>query len=521
MNDPNLVHEYLSRAAARHPEKTALVCGEERWSYQALDHASRRMTASIASLGTRRQDRVVIFLDNSPEAVISLYGALRAGAVFVILDGTTKAQKLGSILRDSGASVLVTSAGKAGVVRDALHERPHPCRMIWTGDPAGIPAEFAFRSLLWRDILDWPGNASEPACSDHDLAALTYASGAVGEPKGIMSSHRAMISAAKGVMRFQRNVPDDIILNVLPLSLDYGLFQVVMACMFCGTVVLERSFIYPLRIIERIRKERATGFPLVPTIATILTRLDDVLHRTTGSLRYITSAAAAPAAEHMHKLRSRFPGVRLSFLYWLPECKGVSFLPHEELDRRPYSVGRAIPGTEVSILDENRREVGPGGIGELVVRGQNVMCGYWNAPELTGGFLRPGATRGERLFYSGDLFSRDTEGYLFAVGRKDDMIATKGVRISPREVENVLRDMAGVEDAAVIGVPDTSLGQTLKALIVQAPGASVTENEVLHHCSTRLEAFKVPHSVVFVRHLTRMPNGRIDKRGLQRKHSNV
>jgi amino acid adenylation domain-containing protein len=527
MFSPTLVHEYLTHTAKKYPGKAALICGEERWTYQALDQASWQVAAALAGLGMKRQDRVAILMDSSPEAVISLYGVLKAGGIFVILDSSSKAQKLGHILRDSGAAVLITHANKADVVREAVSELPHQCRMIWSGNASGIPQDLASRSLSWRETMEQSGSARGaspasrrgPSCINLDLAALIYTSGPAGEPRGVMASHHNMVSAAGSIIHSLENSPDDIILNVLPLSFDYGLYQVITAFMFGGTVVLDKTFIYPINILECIKKERVTGFPLVPTIAVLLLRMKDVRDHDLRSLRYITNTAAALPVEHLYRFRSLFPRVRFYSLYGLTECKDVSCLPPEELDRKPSSVGKAVPNSEVFIVDRDGREVGPGEIGELVVRGANVMCGYWNSPELTAKVFRPGRLPGERQFHSGDLFSKDTEGFLYFVGRTDDMIATKGERVSPREVESVLREMKGIADAAVIGVPDEMLGQAVKAFIVPASGVLLTEREVLKHCGKRLEALKVPKQIEFVKELFRTSSGKIDKRGLQRKYA--
>jgi acyl-CoA synthetase (AMP-forming)/AMP-acid ligase II len=258
-----------------------------------------------------------------------------------------------------------------------------------------------------------------------------------------------------------------------------------------------------------------TGFPVVPTIVAFLLKLRDLGKYDISSLRYVTNTAAALPVEHIRKLRELLPHVRLFSMYGLTECKRVSYLSPEELDNRIGSVGKAMPNTEVFVVDEEGREVGPGVIGELVIRGSHVMQGYWNAPQLTAETYRPGRYPGERVLYSGDLFRMDDEGFLYFVGRKDDMIKSKGERVSPREIENVLCEMAGVHEAAVIGVPDEMLGQALKAFVVAEGDAAVTEREVLAHCSRNLESFKIPKYVELLKDLPRTPNGKVDKEALK------
>jgi amino acid adenylation domain-containing protein len=523
MFSPVLVHEFLSCTAERLPHKPALICGEERWTYRALERASDRAASLFRSTGLKRGGRVVIFLDNCAETVISLYGALKAGGVFVIIDGSTKAKKLGAILSDADASVLVTRTDKSAVVTAALGCEEQRCSSVWTGEPSAIPEMCRARAVSWQTVVPDPLHPEEdtpfPArqhaatgCIDRDLAALIYTSGSSGDPKGVMVSHLNMVSAARSVIRYIGNRQDDIIMNVLPLSFGYGLYQVLMSAMFGGTVVLERSFLYPVTILERIERERVTGFPLVPTIAALLIKLSNFGRYDLGSLRYVTNAAAALPVEHIRKLRSLLPGARLFSMYGLTECKRVSYLAPEELDRRPASVGKPIPNSEVMVLNEAGQECAAGEVGELVVRGSHVACGYWNAPDLTARTFRPSGPSGERLLYSGDLFTRDEEGFLYYMGRKGEMIKTKGERVSPCEVENVLHEMPGVIEAAVIGLRDELLGQAVTACLVC--NSMLEERAIMRFCAERLQPFMVPRHVLFLGSMPRSLNGKIDKKKL-------
>ncbi|HEX9021460.1 MAG TPA: AMP-binding protein [Nitrospirota bacterium] len=520
MFSPTLVHQYLSRSAARYPNKEALVCGEERWTYARLETASDRIAASLQSIGVSRHDRAIIFLDNSAEAVASLYGVLKAGGTFVILNGGLKAKKLGYIVRDSGASLIITHTDKAQTVAEALQERADDVSIVWAGDQRAASEFFGPRSVPWEALVNGPaapdGKRGRAGVSiDQDLAALIYTSGSTGEPKGVMSSHANMVSAARSIIQYLENTPDDIILNVLPLSFDYGLYQVIMALMFGGTVVLEKSFAFPVKTLELIKRERVTGFPIVPTIAAYLLRLKNLDCFDLSSLRYLTNTAAALPASYIQRLRSLLPKAKLFSMYGLTECKRVAYLPPEELDRRPLSVGRAIPNCEVMVVDEQGNEVAPGQAGELIVRGSNVMRGYWNAPELTGRVFRTRGIAGHRYLYTGDVFTTDEDGFLFFVGRKDDMIKTKGERVSPREIENTLCELKGVAEAAVIGVPDEILGQAIKVFVVRVPGSDLEVRDVLRHCHESLEPFKTPKHVEFVGNLDKGPNGKVDKKALR------
>jgi len=302
-------------------------------------------------------------------------------------------------------------------------------------------------------------------------------------------------------------VESDVVLDVLPLSFDYGLYQVLMTFAFGGTLVLEPSFAYPAEVLKTMERERVTGFPGVPTIFAMLARMD-LAPYDLSSLRYITNTAAALPVGHIEELRRRFPGVALYSMYGLTETKRTLYLPPEMLDTKPASVGIAIPGTEVWLEDEAGARLGPGHVGELIVRGRHVMRGYWEAPDATAARFRPGPLPGERVCHTGDLFRMDDDGYLYFVGRKDDIIKSRGEKVAPKEVESVLYRLPGVVEAAVVGVPDPILGQAVKAVLV-VRGVTLTAAEVLAHCRRHLEDFMVPKFVEFTDALPRTSSGKV------------
>ena len=288
-----------------------------------------------------------------------------------------------------------------------------------------------------------------------------------------------------------------------------------MAFKLGGTVVLEKSFAYPYVVIDKMIKEKVTGLPGVPTIFSILLQLKDLKKYNFNYLRYITNTGAALPVTHIKALREIFPHAKIYSMYGLTECKRVSYLPPEEIDKRPTSVGKGMPNEEVYIVNEKGDRVGPGVVGELVVRGSNVMRGYWKAPEDTDEILKPGVYTGEKVLYTGDLFKMDEEGYLYFVARKDDLIKTRGERVSPKEIENLLHEIDGVAEAAVIGVPDEILGKAIKAFIVTNNGRKLTEKEVIKHCSHNLEYFMVPKYIEFVDSFKKTSSGKIDKKVLK------
>ncbi|MGD8787751.1 MAG: AMP-binding protein [Phycisphaerales bacterium] len=521
--DPTLVHEWLRRSAKRFPDKEALICGRQRWTYEALNQLSDHLAAVLQDLGVRRQDRVIVLLDNSSETVISLYGILKAGGVFVILSGSMKGAKLRYIMENANAGVLITHTSKSKIVSVELDQIRRDLKVIWVGPTNQIPKECAQFSLSWHEIFsrcnkeagDDQKKARQPVCIDVDLAGLIYTSSSTGDPKGVMSTHHNIISAARSIIKYIGNEQDDVILNALPLSFDYGLYQVIMAVMFGGCMVLEQSFIYLHNIMMRIAEERITGFPIVPSMVAMLLKMQDLSKYNLSSLRYITNTGAALPVQHIHNLQQLLPHTKIFSMFGLTECKRVSYLEPGELDKRPGSVGKAMPNCEVLVVDEDGKEVGSGEIGELIIRGSNVMQGYWGDPQMTSKVYHPGIYPASRWLYSGDYFKKDKDGFLYFLARKDDMIKTRGERVSPKEVENVICELEGIVEAVVVGIPDEILGQAVKAFIVPAPTAQLTEKQVMRHCAANMETVMVPRYVEFIDELPKTINGKVDKKQLE------
>ncbi len=517
---PLLVHEYLTLSAERFPDKTALIFRNKRYSYKQLDNLSDKLAVQLIKLGLNRHDRVIIFGNNSPEIIISLYATLKAGGVFILLNGSLKAPKLKYIIKDAAPKTIISDFNLKEVVDLALDSFiDKPEQIYFTiSDTKSDNSFLQFENLISENLTSDDLELLETrknSIIDSDLATLIYTSGSTGEPKGVMSSHFNMLSAAKSIITYLRNTSDDIVIDVLPLSFDYGLYQVIMAFMYSGTIVLENSMLFPVEILKRIEQEKVTGFPIVPTILAMLLKMETLKNYDLSSLRYISNTGAALPVEHIKAFRKAFPEVQIYSMFGLTECKRIAYLPPEMIDQKPGSVGKAMPNCEVFIVDENGKEVASNVIGELVVRGSNVMRGYWNSDELTQKTYRNGWFQQEKLLYTGDYFYKDEDGYLYFVGRKDDMIKTKGERVSPKELENILCTIEGVSEAAVIGIPDEILGQAIKAFIVLKPGFNLNENDILRFCKENVEIFMIPKFIEFIDSLPKTPNGKIDKKKLK------
>ena len=501
------VEHFLEASARRHPDKTAIVAGGERVSFSALDARASRLAAWLQGRGVARGDRVVIFADNAIEAVVSLFATLKAGGVFSLVNPSTKADKLAFILGNCRPAALITQGRIAAVAADAAEQAGFSGARLVAGDPGGLPG-----ATSYQDALAGPGGPVGFAGIAPDLAMLVYTSGSTGFPKGVMMTHANVVAASTSITTYLESAPDDIVLCALPISFDYGLYQVLMSMQVGATVVLEKSFAFPQAILNRVAEERVTGLPLVPTMAALLLRMRDLDPGAYPTLRYISNTAAALPPAHICRLGELFPTARLFSMYGLTECKRCTWLPPTELARRPGSVGIPIPGTEGWIVDEDGRRLGPGETGELVIRGPHVMAGYWENPEATAKALRPGPYPWERVLHTGDLFTADEEGFLYFVARKDDIIKTRGEKVSPKEVENVLYALPGIREAAVIGVPDEVLGQALKAIVALDPGSTLNALDIRAHCSRHLEDFMVPRFVAFVDALPKTDTGKISRR---------
>jgi long-chain acyl-CoA synthetase len=465
------VNGLLEARAAEMPRKTALVCGHERYTYAQLDEQARRFARLLRGAGVFASDRVAICLENSVDAVAAIFGVLKAGAVFFGVNPQARLEYRNQLIRDSGAAAVVErdASGKAFVTRITNPRRSD-----------GLAATV-----------------------DPDLAALVYTSGSTGTPKGVMLTHRNLTFAAQSICSYLHNTAEDVILSVLPLSFTYGLGQVTTACYAGATLVLEPSFTYPRAVLDTMRRERVTGFPIVPTMATLLLQQDLRMHRL-PHLRYITNAAAALPAAKMTRLRTAFPHAELFLMYGLTECQRVSYLPPELVDAYPDSVGIPIPGTSANVVD-----------GELVVRGPHIMKGYWNDPEGTAKVLGRDLLTGDTVLHTGDLFRTDANGLLYFIERRDDMIKVRGEKVSPRYVEEVIARLPGVAEVSVYGVPDELCGTAVAASVKLLDGATITADLVRRHCLSHLEPFMVPQFVDIRSSLPTTANGKVSRRALR------
>jgi acyl-CoA ligase (AMP-forming) (exosortase A-associated) len=504
--EPYLVHHLIERAASA-GERIAIVDGARSLTYAGLAEAVRHGAARIRAAGIGRGDRVAIFLPKSIEECVAIFAASAAGAVFVPVNALLKSQQVRHIVEDCGARLLIANAAMAEGLGNAL-------------------ADLADLTVVTVDGPEWQAPADEPfapsAAIGEDLAAILYTSGSTGRPKGVMLSHRNLIAGTRIVRTYLGITAEDRILSLLPFSFDYGLNQLLTAVEQQARIVL-LTFQFGDEIARAIAREGITGIAGVPTIWAILTRATPSLSKTDlSTLRYITNSGGAVPSETVKRLREKLPATRIFLMYGLTEAFRSTFLPPEEIDRRPTSIGKAIPECEMLVVTPDGRRAAPHEPGILVHRGPTVSLGYWNRPDATAEVLRPhpfipATEGGETVCYSGDLVTMDEEGFLYFVARNDAMIKSSGHRISPTEVEECLMAVGGFAQVAVIGLPDAFAGQKVHA--VGVANAPVDAGIVLQAVAERLPPYMVPRAIELVERMPVTPNGKVDYIGLVRERT--
>jgi len=489
------IAEDLRRVAASEPEKPALISGGRTVTYAELDQLAEGVAAGLAERGVGAGDRVAIMLPNSVDAVAAIQGTLRAGAAIMPVNPTAKRERLADLLQRAGAALVLCDRERGPVAAQAAAE---------AGD------------LPWFDDLEQlsgRGTAPEVEIGEGDLAALLHTSGSTGGAKGVMHSHGGLGFVTDSIAEYLEMGPTDRVLCLLPLSFGYGLSQLLICFRSAATLVLEPGLGLPGRVVQLLEDEEITGLGGVPTVFQVLLSLRGLAERPLPHLRYLTNAGAALPTPAIEAVRRAFPNARLYSMYGQTECIRTCYLPPEQLDERPSSVGVAIPGSEVWLEDEDGNHLGPGETGELIVRGPHVMLGYWNLPEASAERVRE-AGPGKRVLATDDLFRTDEEGYLYFVSRRDDIIKSRGEKVPPREVEEVLHAAAGVSQAVVVGVADRLLGEAVHAHVVAQEGHEVDPLALKRLCAEHLEDYMVPQQVVLHDELPRTSNGKIDRLAL-------
>lgn len=508
--------EALQRSAAKFPSKTAIIAKGKEYSYARFKNEAESLAKYLVHAGIKKGDKVAVYMDNSWQSVVSIYGATLAGAVFLVINPQTKADKLKYILNDSESKILISAHVLKNELSKALEGADTIREVIISEDVTNI-TKFShfhitnFENCIQNDITD----VAFPLIIPNDLAALIYTSGSTGFPKGVMMTHQSMVFTSWSLIEYLRLSEDDRIMLVLQLAFDYGLYQLLMSVTIGATLIVEQSFTFTATIYKNIEKYQPTVFPGVPTIYAMMI----ASHKETGisfrSIKKITNTAALLPAETIPDLKKLFPNALIFKMYGLTECKRVCYLEPELIDLKPASVGKAIPGTEVFLLSPNGEPVKLGEPGILHIRGPHVMLGYLNKDELTKEMLRDGKLPGEKILCSNDWFKTDEEGFLYFLGRNDDIIKTRGEKVSPVEIENIIYKINGVKEVAILGTPDPVMGESIIAYITMHDTIQLTEKEVQRECMVYLEPFMIPQKVIFLPEMPKNSNGKIDKKELK------
>lgn len=537
-----LIHEQLIAVAQRTPDAEALIYRSECLSYAQLAINVERAASAFLQQGLQRAQRVGVYLEKRLETVIAMFGASYAGGVFVPINPLLKAEQVRHILADCSVTILVTSAERLASLQLILGQCGglQVILVIGAVSPGALACPANVRILPWQEVCeDASGGVVSTVSStisstvahraiDADMAAILYTSGSTGKPKGVVLSHRNLVAGAASVAGYLGNDCHDRILAVLPLSFDYGLSQLTTA-FHAGAAVVVLNHLLPRDILQAVQAERITGLAGVPPLWRGLAHLP---WPTDCSLRYITNSGGSMPSSTLRQLQQVLPRAKPYLMYGLTEAFRSTYLPPEELPRRPDSIGKAIPNAEILVVRPDGTPCAANEPGELVHRGALVALGYWNDAVKTAERFRPlqlhqrahqdGLPFAEIAVWSGDTVRADAEGFLYFISREDEMIKSSGYRISPGEVEEVLHSHASVAEAVAIGVPHPALGQ---AIVVVASahenggiGIGIDVDVLLAACKAQLPGYMVPaRIVVHDGSLPRNANGKIDRNLLRQQ----
>ncbi|MCX7193027.1 MAG: acyl-CoA ligase (AMP-forming), exosortase A system-associated [Proteobacteria bacterium] len=510
-----LIHELIRQGALVTPLNIALREGDNQLDYLTLAEEVTFAANLFFDGGLARRDRVAVYMDKRIATVVAMFGAAAAGGVFVPVNPLLKSGQVAHILKDCAVRILVTTPERLELLRPVLAGCPDLKTIVIVGEQVPISAE-DIACISWAERLHAPHQISHRVI-DSDMAAILYTSGSTGKPKGVVLSHRNLVAGAESVSQYLENRQGDRILSVLPLSFDYGLNQLTSA-FYVGAGVVLMNYLFPRDVTRLVAREKITGLAAVPALWVQLAQLDWPAG-VDEHLRYITNSGGAMPTHTLAALRGKLPGTRPYLMYGLTEAFRSTYLSPEELDRRPGSIGRAIPNAEIMVVRADGTPCVPGEEGELVHRGVHVALGYWNDADKTAERFKPapglpaGLPIPEMAVWSGDTVRMDDEGFLYFIGRRDEMIKTSGYRVSPTEVEEVIYDTDLVVEVAAIGVAHPVLGQAV-VLVIYAPGQDEAVSEkLMAGCKQKLPVFMVPVRIVArMDALPRNPNGKIDRK---------
>lgn len=503
-----LVHS-LKESVNRFPDREAVVSGDIRISYLELWESICSVSGYLREHGIKPGERVAILLENSPEYIATYYAVLASGCVAVGLNTAVKTKDIQNWLNHSNASWLFANT-KHGEISDVLALVGTGLSIIGVGESSAQAGYTGF----WSEVI-----ATEPAELDLSIladmnqpAAIIYTSGTTGDPKGVTLSHHNLSSNIRSILDYLHITESDSILNVLPFYYSYGNSVLHTHLAVGAKLVLENSMLYPRKILERMVTEKVTGFSGVPSTFALFLSRTKLKEYDLSSLRYLTQAGGPMAPVSINRILAEIPHIDFIVMYGQTEASArLSYLPVEKLQEKMGSIGIAIPGVTLEIRDEEGNKVSEDVSGEIYATGENIMLGYWDAPELTKAVVIDGWLK------TGDLAHYDKDGYIYIDGRSSEMIKVGANRISPKEIEEVIVALEDVEEVAAIGIPDEILGQVIKVFIVPSPECNLEERTILAYCKKNLATYKMPKHLDFVTELPKTASGKIKRYLLQKQ----
>ena len=519
---PTLVHHLLIERARTAPDRAAVIHRDHTITYREMADTALRFAGQLLDLDLARGERVAIYSEKRFESVAGMWGANAAGGVFVPVNPILKAEQVSYILKDCNVRVLVTTKARLKTLGDVLADCPDlKAVVLMDGEAApGTPPVHAWIENSQPKALD------APRVIDGDVAAILYTSGSTGRPKGVVLSHRNIVSGALSVAEYLEMTADDRLLSVLPHSFDYGLNQLTSSFLVGASVVL-LDHLFARDVVNAMVRHRCTGLAAVPPLWIPLSELewpDSVKEH----WRYYTNSGGAMPRETLARLRTIVPDSKPYLMYGLTEAFRSTYLHPSEADVRPDSIGKAIPNAEIMVVRPDGSECDANEPGELVHRGVHVSLGYWNDPEKTAARFKPapgqdtGLVVPELAVWSGDTVRRDEDGYLYFVGRTDEMIKTSGYRVSPTEVEDALFATDIVGEVVAFGVKHARLGEAIVVVATPPAGAELTAAAVKAQCAAHLPSFMVPqHIDIVAGPLPRNPNGKFDRKALAAQYAEL
>ena len=506
MTSPTSIPHLLLRSVDTRPDAIALVDGALRVSYETLWERVRTLAGFMVEIGVKPGDRVALLMENSVEYVVAYYAALLNGAVVVALNTAAKSRDVLNWLAHSGAALLILDADYPEYA--AVRERVAASLSVIV---QGNEADAVEDAYAWEEAVNFPGRLDGfGRIRPDEPAAIIYTSGTTGSPKGVGLSHRNLYSNVRSILDYLDLRAGDSIVNVLPFFYSYGNSILHTHLAAGGRVVFEKSMMYPAQVLKRMAEERVTGFSGVPSTYSILLNRVNLAQFDLSSLRYMTQAGGPMAPADIQRLTSLLPAIQFFVMYGQTEASArLSYLPPERLFEKLGSIGVAIPGVRIEIRDAAGNQLPANEVGELCAAGENIMQGYWKAPDLTSRVIRDG------WLCTGDLAYQDEDGFLYIVGRASDMIKSGAHRISPKDIEEVVLEVDGVAEVVAVGVPDELLGQVIKLIVVKRPGTELDAKAIQRHCKQNLAAYKIPRLIEFAETIPRTSSGKVQRFKLQ------